>query len=247
MKTRILLIAAPLVLALALAAATLPGSASSAAADAGGITVQGSASVTSVPDRADLSFGVESQGQTAKAALAANAAEMRKVIAAVKAAGVATADIKTQSVSLSPRYNEKNEAQGFVATNSVSATIKDLGKAGTVIDAAVNAGANQVYGPSLSTGDQTELYRQALKAAVVNARANAQLLAAAANVALGRVIAIVENGGNGRRVDADRAGDAADDRVDLGHVRRVVDSQPVRLLWVAALAAAAVVEGGVPV
>ena len=169
MKTRILLIAVPVVLAAALAAATLPGSASSAAAEAGGITVQGTASVTSVPDRAELSFGVESQGQTAKAALAANATEMRKVIAAVKAAG--GTDVKTQSVSLSPRYNETNEVQAFVATNSVSASIKDLAKAGAVIDAAVNAGANQVYGPSLSSGDQTELYRQALKTAVANARA----------------------------------------------------------------------------
>ena len=193
MKTRLLLLAVPVVLAAALAAATLPGSAASAAAEAGGITVQGTASVTSVPDRAELSFGVESQGQTARAALAANATEMRRVIAAVKAAG--GTDVKTQSVLLSPRYNETNEVQAFVATDSVSATIKDLAKAGAVIDAAVNAGANQVYGPSLSTGDQTELYRQALKAAVANARANAQVLAAAANVSLGRVTAIVENGG----------------------------------------------------
>ena len=194
MKTRILLIAGPLVLAVGLAAATLPGSASSAAAEPGGITVQGTASVTSVPDRAELSFGVESQGQTAKGALAANAAEMRKVIAAVKAAGAD--EVKTQYVSLSPRYNEKNEAQGFVATNSVSATIKELAKAGVVIDAAVDAGANQVYGPSLSRGDQTELYRQALKAAVSNARASAQAIAGAANVSLGRVTAVVEGGGS---------------------------------------------------
>jgi uncharacterized protein YggE len=194
-KTRILLIAAPIVLALGLAAATLPGTASSAAADPGGITVQGTASVTSVPDRAELSFGVESQGQTAKAALAANASEMRKVIAALKAAGVAAADIKTQSVSLSPRYNDKNEPQGFVAANSVSATIKELARAGAVIDAAVDAGANQVYGPSLSRGDQAELYRQALKVAVANARASAQAIAGAANVSLGRVTTVVEGGG----------------------------------------------------
>jgi len=194
MKTRALLITIPLVLAAALAAATLPGSASSAAAEAGGITVVGTASVSSVPDRAELSFGVESQGRTAKAALAANAVEMRKVIAAVKAAG--GTDVKTQSVSLSPRYDEKNEVQAFVAVNSVSATIRDVGKAGTLIDAAVNAGANQVYGPSLSRGDQTELYRQALKVAVANARANAQVLAAAANLSLGRVTAIVEGGGS---------------------------------------------------
>ena len=83
---------------------------------------------------------------------------MRRVIAAVKAAG--GTDVKTQSVSLSPRYNETNEVQAFVATNTVSATIKDLAKAGALIDAAVNAGANQVYGPSLSSGDQAELYRK---------------------------------------------------------------------------------------
>lgn len=193
MKTRLLLSAAPLVLALTVAAATLPGSASSAAADPGGITVIGTASVESVPDRAELSFGVESQGASAKAALAANAAEMRKVIAAVKAAG--GTGVKTQSVSLSARYNEKNEVQGFSAANTVSATINDVARAGALIDAAVAAGANQVYGPSLSSGDVTALYRKALAVAVANARASAQVLAAAANVSLGRVTAIVEAGG----------------------------------------------------
>jgi uncharacterized protein YggE len=193
-KTRTLLVAAPLVLALVLAAATLPGAASSAATDQGGITVQGTASVTSVPDRAELSFGVESQAATARAAIAANAVEMRKVIAAVKAAG--GTDVKTQSVSLSPRYGEQNEVQGFSAQNTVSATIRDVARAGALIDAAVTAGANQVYGPSLSSGDQAGLYRDALKAAVADARGNAQVLAAAANLSLGRVTAIVEGGGS---------------------------------------------------
>lgn len=193
MKTRILPVAGLLLLLAVAVAVALPGAASSAAAEPGGITVQGTASVTSVPDRAELSFGVESQGETARAALAANAAEMRRVIAAVKAAG--GIDVKTQYVSLSPRYGERNEAQGFSATNSVSATLRDIAKAGAVIDAAVAAGANQVYGPSLSRGDQSELYRQALKAAVENARANAQALASASNLSLGRITAIVEGGG----------------------------------------------------
>jgi uncharacterized protein YggE len=216
MKTKLLLIAAPLVLALTVAAATLPGSASSAAAEPGGITVIGTASVASVPNRAELSFGVESQGATAKAALAANAVEMRKVIAAVKAAG--GTGVKTQSVSLSPRYNEKNEVQGFTATNTVAATITDVGKAGALIDAAVNAGANQVYGPSLSSGDQTELYRKALTAAVANARATAQVLAAAANVSLGRVSAVVESGGGPSPLPfaANKAEDMASTPVEPG-------------------------------
>jgi uncharacterized protein YggE len=194
MNTRLLLVAAPLVLAVALAAAVLPGSAASADPEPAGITVQGTASIESVPDRAGLSFGVESQGETARAALAANAAEMRKVIAALKAAGAT--EIQTQSVSLSPRYNDRSEPQGFSASNSVSATVKELSRAGAVIDAAVAAGANQVYGPSLSPGDQTALYRRALERAVANARANAEVLAKAAGLSLGRVTAIVEGGGS---------------------------------------------------
>jgi len=193
MNKQILLVAGLLAVVALVVAALLPGSASSAAADTGAITVQGTAAVVSIPDRAEFSFGVESQGETAKAALAANAVEMRKVIAAVKAAG--GTNVKTQSVSLSPRYDDKNEVQAFVAVNSVSTTLRNVGKAGALIDAAVSAGANQVYGPSLSRGDQSEQYRQALKAAVANARANAQVLATAANLSLGRVTAIVEGGG----------------------------------------------------
>jgi uncharacterized protein YggE len=193
MKTRILPIAGLLLLAATVLAVALPGAATSAAAEPAGITVQGTASVESVPDRAELSFGVESQGATARAALAANAAEMRRVLAALRSAGAT--NLKTQYVSLSPRYGERNEAQGFTATNSVSATVREIARAGSVIDAAVAAGANQVNGPSLSRGDQTALYRQALRTAVENARATAQALAAASGLSLGRVTAIVEGGG----------------------------------------------------
>jgi uncharacterized protein len=192
MNTRILPVAGLLTLAAVVTAVALPGSATSAAAEAGGITVQGTASIKVVPDRAELTFGVESQGDTARAALAANAAEMRKVIAALKVAGAT--EVKTQYVSLSPRYNERNEAQGFTASNSVSAIVKEIARAGAVIDAAVAAGANQVYGPNLSRGDQADLYQQALEAAVANARASAQSLASASGLALGRVTAIVEGG-----------------------------------------------------
>lgn len=206
---RLTIIISSLLALAAVAAVTRAGDAPAAAGDAGsGITVQGTASVKSVPDRAQLSFGVESQGATAKAALSANATEMRRVIAALKSAGAT--DIQTQSVSLSPRYKDGNEVQGYAAQNSVSAIVRDLAKAGPVIDAAVDAGANQVYGPMLSVADQSELYRQALRAAVADARTRAQALAAAANVSLGRVTSIVEGGGGPQPVPLARAQVAAD-------------------------------------
>ena len=216
MKTRIVPLAGLVLLGALLAVASIPGKASSAAAEPGGITVQGTAFVASVPDRAELSFGVESQGQTAKAALAANAAEMRRVIAALKAAGATS--VKTQSVSLSPRYDERNEVQAFVAANSVSATVREIGKAGALIDAAVDAGANQVYGPSLSRGDQGELYRNALKAALADARASAQAIAAASGLALGLITAVVEGGGSAPQpyALAEKAMDAGSTPIEPG-------------------------------
>lgn len=159
------------------------------------VTVSGTGSVEAVPDRAELSFGVTTEARTASAALSASSAEMRRVIAAIRGAGVAQADIQTQIVSLQPRYSERgDEIVGYTATNSVSAKLRDLGRAGAVIDAAVGAGANQVFGPGLTRSDQTALYRRALRAAVADARAKARSLAAAAGRRLGRVRSVVETG-----------------------------------------------------
>lgn len=160
------------------------------------ITVTGTGVVTTVPDRAVFWFGVQSEGRTAAQALNTNAAEMRRVIAALRDAGVAAADVQTQNVSLSPRMsNDGTEVVGYTASNSVSARIRDIDRAGPVIDAAVGAGANQVSGPALVSSDQTELYRSALRAAYANARAKAQALAGAADVTLGRLLIATEAGG----------------------------------------------------
>src|SRR5688500_788569 len=177
MNRRFLPIAAVLVFAATAAIVTLPGPASSAAEPTGSITVQGTGTIESVPDRAQMSFGVETHGETARAALGANASEMRRLIAALKDAG--GKDVQTQYVAVSPRYGGQMAVLGYVATNSVSATVDQLAKAGEVIDAAVEAGANQVSGPSLSVGDQEQLYRDALEDAVADARKRAETLAGA--------------------------------------------------------------------
>lgn len=155
------------------------------------VTVTGSASVTSVPNRAVLSLGVDSRADTARAAISANAKEMRRVIEAVRAAG--GRDVSTQSVSLSPVLGENSAVTGYAAANVVTATV-DVGRAGAVIDAAVEAGANQVWGPSLSSTDQTKLYLQALQAAVADAREKALTLAAASGRSLGKVTTVAESG-----------------------------------------------------
>jgi uncharacterized protein YggE len=204
-----LAIAAAALAALAALVATLrteDAAAVDPAADSRGITVQGTASVSAAPDEAGLSFGVETRADSARAALAANGTAMRKVIAALRAAG--GRELQTQSVWLNSFHGE-NGPQGFVATNSVSTTV-DIGKVGALIDAAVNAGANQVSGPSMSVADRQELYRQALKAAVADARERAEALADAAGGSLGTITTIVEGGSAPMPVAMERGALASD-------------------------------------
>ena len=191
---RIALAAVLLLAAAAIAGVARPEGAhavDSAPASTDSLTVSGTGSVDGVPTSATFSFGVDTRAATAKAALAANAREMRQVIAAVKASG--GRQVGTQSVSVSQSFDQNGAPNGFAASNAVSATV-DLDRAGALIDAAVDAGANQVNGPSMSLADQGSLYRQALKAAVADARLSAETLAAAAGRSLGKVTTVVEGG-----------------------------------------------------
>jgi len=176
----------------ALAGVGRPDLAGGASEPSGGITVTGTGTVQTTPDQAQFTLGVQSRGSTAREALAANSERMRRVLAALSAAGVAKKDVQTQDVSVSRAYPEQD---GYSARNSVLVTIRDLAQAGSILDAASNAGANDVYGPTLSRSNQDELQAKALRDAVDDARAKARALAAAAGVQLGAVTAITENGG----------------------------------------------------
>ena len=161
---------------------------------AGTLSVVGTGSVTTKPDTATLSAGVTTQGSTASEAMRANAQAMTKVIDALKAAGIASKDLQTEFVSVNPRYDDTGQTiTGYSASNSVSATVRELSHVGGVIDAAVAAGANNVSGPSLSRDDQDKLYRDALESAVANAREKATALARAAGVSLGAIRSLDES------------------------------------------------------
>src|SRR5262249_12341038 len=155
------------------------------------ITVTGTGTATATPTRATVSFGVQTQAPTAKAALAQNGADMRKVIAALQAAGAK--DVETQWVALSPIYGDNQALQGYSAANSVSATVT-FAAAGGTIDSAVEAGANQVDGPSPLADDSDSLYKKALADAVANAREHAEALAAAAGAKVAEGLSISEGG-----------------------------------------------------
>lgn len=196
MKIIRIAIAAVLVLAVAaLAGVGRPEAAESASeSPQGGITVTGTGEVRQTPDRASLTFGVQTEGQTASAAQAENSAAMGRLIAALKAAGVDRKDLKTESFDVSPRYDVDKvpERRGYSANSMLTASNQPLDRASRLSNIGVAAGADTVSGPSLSVEDIKAEYRRALERAFEDARAKAEALAAAAGVSLGKVTAIAE-------------------------------------------------------
>lgn len=190
-RSIVVLAAAVAVFALPAAAADAPTALTAPTQDS--ITVNGAATASAVPTTSQWSFGVDARAESATAALRATSAELRKVIAALKAAGVAAKDIQTQQVSLQPQYSQDGaRPTGYAAANSVAVTLRDVAKTGAIVDGAVGAGATQVSGPSFGTDSSEALYRQALAAAFDDAKAKAQALAARSGRALGKPTAIVE-------------------------------------------------------
>jgi uncharacterized protein len=121
----------------------------------------------------------------------------RAVVAAVRRAGVGAEDVQTEAVSLWPRTARGGVVVGYVASSSVRVVVRDLGRSGAVIEAAVGAGAREVFGPHLTRSNRNALYQQALDAAYDEARTKAERVASKVGVSLGRPVAVVEGGGFG--------------------------------------------------
>jgi uncharacterized protein YggE len=120
-------------------------------------------------------------------------------------------------VSLSQQLSDKDQSViGFIASDTITVTVKDLALAGPVVDAAVGAGATGVSGPALDRSDQDALYRSALKAAVTQARTKAEAAATAAGLQLGAVKQIVEGGGNSVPLPASALGKDSGVSIDPG-------------------------------
>lgn len=145
-----------------------------------------------VPDRAMLSVAVESQGQSAAAAAATNAAKQTRVIEAIKAAGVAAAQIRTSGYNVYPEYAQQTgqgpRVTGYRANNTVQIEVRNIDAVGKVIDAALGAGATNLGSLNLFASNPDPARREALQKAVAKARGDAEAAATAAGGTLGALL-----------------------------------------------------------
>lgn len=159
--------------------------------------------VKAVPDIATISLGVSTQASSAALATQANAANMAKVMGALRAAGIAERDIRTSELSLNPQYaytpNEPPRLTGYQAVNQVTVTVRNLKRLGATTDAAVSAGANGVNGISFGLSDPSAAEDAARVAAVKALQAKAELYARATGYHILRLVSLGEGANQATR------------------------------------------------
>lgn len=149
------------------------------------------------PDQVSVGAGVTSEAPTATEALRANSAEMERVIARLRQLGVAERDIQTTGISLGARYDYDQAAQrqvfrGYQASNRVAVKLREIDRAGAVLDALVEAGATDLNGPDFSVADDSAARAQARQRAMATAQAQARDYARMAGYSEVRLVQIQE-------------------------------------------------------
>ena len=162
-----------------------------------GITVLGHGVATSAPDEAEVVLGVEVVRPTAAEARAEAAGIMGAVIEALRGAGITDRDVRTTDLSLGAELEYRPDGPprrlGFRLANRVAIrTAPD--NVARVVDGAIGAGATSLDGVTFHARDETGGRREALRAAMEDARAAAEAVAAGAGVGLGAVRSVRELG-----------------------------------------------------
>jgi hypothetical protein len=150
------------------------------------------------PDLATIDLGVSATAPTAVEAMAQNAAVMTKVIAAMRAKGVAEHDIATSTLSLAPQYvypqGQAPQLTGYQATNRITVTLSDLAQVGPVVDAGVAGGANEAGQISFGLKSRASAENFARLAAIKALDDKAQVMADAAGYHIRRLVNLSEAG-----------------------------------------------------
>ena len=163
------------------------------------LNVVGQGKVTAAPDIAYITLGVVTEDVNAKVAQQNNAKAMTDVIDTIRNTGIKNEDIKTTNYSIYPKstYNEKTgetKIVGYSVTNSVVVTIRDISKAGNLIDIAAVSGSNLTNSISFGLSDYEKYYNLALKEAVAVAKKRATTIGEALDIQIKTPVAISESG-----------------------------------------------------
>jgi uncharacterized protein YggE len=160
------------------------------------ITVNGEATIAAEPDQAQIDIGVTTQARTAPEASRENAERLARVLAEVKKLLSKADEVKTSGYALNPQYRYpqggKPEIVGYIANNIVRIKTARLDEVGRLIDAAMQAGANNINRLLFTLKDEEAARLDALRQASAKAKAKAEAIAASLGLKIIRISSISE-------------------------------------------------------
>lgn len=169
------------------------------ASEASTVTVQGESHREIAPDQALITFGVINSAETAEDAREANAASSQALQQKLAELHFTPDQITTSQFTITPLYTDNNDKSGqppvingYRVTNTVTVKSDDPGSVGTVIDAALSAGANQVNGVRFQKKSDNDIKTALLGDAVKNAMDKAEAMAGAVHMHIKKVVSITE-------------------------------------------------------
>lgn len=173
------------------------------------ITVAATGTAKAIPDRAQVQFVVEDFAETAAAATERNNTRTQTLLAALRAQDLGSDHLRTLGFQLNPEYARDRPVDqpepriiGYRARNTVQVTVDDVSRVGTILDAAVAAGADRVGGLWFELKDDSQIRARALQDGVARARGEAEAIAGALGEPLGPVLDVSTTGitGSPRRM-----------------------------------------------
>ena len=166
------------------------------------LAVSGEGEVSVAPDRADVSFSAEASEKSLADAEKAVTESTAKLLKLCESLGIPKSHVRSAQLNVSPQYDggvisSRPRIVGYFVSRQVDVELRDLGKLGKLLQGAVEGGANRVGGVSFGSTRKDEHQRAALALAAEDAKANAEVLAKAMGVKLGRLhtLAASESGG----------------------------------------------------
>lgn len=188
------------------------------------ISVTGTGEATAVPNTGQFSFSVLAEAKAAAEAQAASAEKMNSILGYLKEQGVEEKDVKTENYNLNPKYRYEaapcavgmycppgnQVADGFEVSQTVTVKVRDTAKAGSLVAGIGDKGATNISGLSFVVDDTSAVKAEARKAAIADAKQQADELAKQLGVRIVRLTSYYENEGGYPMPYAEKAMSVAD-------------------------------------
>ncbi|MBL7053892.1 SIMPL domain-containing protein [Patescibacteria group bacterium] len=155
------------------------------------IYIAGEGIVYAIPDTGLISISVITEKLTVELAMSENTAKMNKIISGIKKQRVKEKDIKTTKLNIYPKYNWEEKQRkliGYEVRQTIKIKIRDLDKAGDIIQQATSNGANSISDLQFIIDNEDELKKQARTLAIKQAKAKAKEIGKELGVEIIRIV-----------------------------------------------------------